>query len=106
MLQVLSLYLGNRTCQVALLLNTITDDHHIVQCLGVLIQCDLNVVTAIHLHGLCGITDVTDNQCGIVVSLNTKVTIEICNGTSLGALNLYTSTNDWFASYILHRSFN
>ena len=80
LLQVLSIDLGDRRCHDALLLNTVTHDHHLVQALLVFLQRNLQVLTACNF--LRRIANVGDDEARACVSLEVEVTVNIGNRTT------------------------
>ena len=92
------------TREVVLLDGTITDDDHIVENLGIFLQCNVH-------YGLCGYshrleTHERDGDLAALRSRNSKITVEVRNGASFLSDYADSSTHDGFAGIILYVTFD
>ena len=87
----------------ALLLHTVADDDHVLQCLAVLLQCDIHVVTGVHL--LRDVANITNNNRCTLADLNGEVTIEVGDGAILRVSFLDDRcSDDRFTKVVCHSS--
>ena len=82
------------TSQVALLLHTITDDYHVIQCLHILVQTNGKIVLVAHFHLLSEEANIRKLERWVVASWRqAETSVSIRNGSVACAFfhNFYTN---------------
>ena len=90
----------HRTGEVVLLHGTVTDDHHVAQCLCILFKSDGKRWGYSHVLGF--VTDVRNLELLALVCFDYEVTVEVGNHTVVLSHNADSGTDDGFSGSIFH----
>ncbi len=101
--QVVRLHCRNRTGEISLFCAAVTDNYNLVQfVVSLFLQDDVDVLSCFGRS--CFVADVGDFDYRLGVSLNREVTVEIRYRSAVGAFNSHRSSDNRFASRVLHVS--
>ena len=103
--QFFTLQAGHRTSHGYFLLNTITNDYHFVDLLGIFDQRYIDWSLVTNRNFLRAVTDIGEDKGGIGRNFQCIVTIHVCNDTDGRSLNGHVHTDQRFAVWIDNRSF-
>ena len=84
---------GDRTSHVRLLLYTITNDYHFVECGSVFLNRDVKRLTRGKGHFLCQVADVGNHEGSSFLHVQAEVSVEISHRTSYCILDLHGSAD-------------
>ena len=101
-IQVVTVHLRDGCGHNALLLYTITDNHHIVQHLSVFFQCDGHLVSGFHLLALKA--NIRHNQCRALCNLHGELTVDVGDGRVLRLSFLEHGSTDYRFSVLVNHS--
>ena len=100
LVQLVGFYRHHRTRCITFLYRTVTDDHHVFQQLGIVLEHDVHTRSSGDLRFLVAYIAYRDG--GATVSLNLEVTVKIGNHTALLSCDAHGGTDDGFAGSIHH----
>ena len=86
MLEVAHLHIGHGARHGELLLSTHGRNHHVVECVGlVLLQLDVDdTLVALEHHLLCGESHIGEHECLVFLCLDFVLTIDVGDSTQAG----------------------
>ena len=101
MILVVRLNCRNRTGKVVLLSNAIADYNNLIKRLcSLFLEENLYIRRSCYHHRL--ITDVGNRESSTLISLDSKVSIEVSHNATVLSYNTHSSTNNVFAGTILN----
>jgi hypothetical protein len=99
------LHRGDGTCQVAFLLRTVTDNHHVVETQHVGLHGQVHrALSGLHRHRL--VAGIRELQLLSGGSVHTKVAVDVGHHAAIGAQHSHCDTNHRFSRLIDHMTSN